>query len=112
MLDRLRDLGALLVVGKRRASGKPLDIAREILDSIRAHAVPEVLRRDVLELMRFVENHMAAGRNHLAVRVLANRSIGAQQMMIHDDDVRRGSALAHASDEALVVAGTLGSQTR
>ena len=62
-------------------------IAREILYSIRADAVPEVLRRDVLELMRFVENHVAARWNDLAVRVLPDRRIRAYKVMVDDDDV-------------------------
>ena len=46
--------------------------------------------------------------NDLAVGALPHRRVGAQQVMIDDDDVGVGGALPHARDEAVVVARTLG----
>ena len=37
-------------------------------------------------------------RNHLAERVLPDRRVGAQQVMVDDDDVGRGGALPHPGD--------------
>src|SRR2546426_456203 len=71
---------------------------------VRSAADSEVLRRHVLELMRLVDNRAAARRDHFAVRVLANRRVGAEQVVVDDDDVGSGGALAHLRDEALVVA--------
>src|SRR5439155_26951058 len=44
--------------------------------------------------------------------VLPHGRIGAQEMMIDDDEVGGGGALAHARHEALVVARTLGAEAR
>ena len=44
-----------------------------------ADAVAEVLRGDVLELVRLVDDRVAAGGNDLAEGALADRGIGAQQ---------------------------------
>ena len=89
-----------------------LDVARELLEPVVAHAEAEMLRGDVLELMRFVDDRAAAGGDDLAVRVLANRRVRAQQVVVDDDDVGFGGALAHAGDETVVVARTLGAQAR
>ncbi len=62
--------------------------------------------------MRFVENRVAARGNHFTEGVLPQRRVGAQQMVIDDDDVGFGGALPHLGDEAFVVARALGAQTR
>ena len=87
-----------------------LDVARELLEAIGADAEAEVLRRDVLELVRLVDDRVAAGGNHLAVRVLPHRGVGAEQVMVDDDHVGLGGALAHPRDEAVVVARALGAE--
>src|SRR5204863_4514443 len=94
------------------AGDEPLGVARELLDAIRADAQAEVLCRDVLELMRLVEDRAAARGNYLAEVALADGGVGAQQMVVDDDDVSCGGALAHARDEAVVVARALGAQAR
>ena len=40
--------------------------------------------------------------------LLPHRGVGAEQVVVDDDDVRFGGALAHAGDEAVVVARALG----
>ena len=99
-----------LAVVDRARGRQPLDVARELLQPIGADAEAEILGGDVLELVRFVEHGVGAGRNHLAEGVLADRRVGAQQMMIHDHEIRGGGALAHARDEALVVPRALGAE--
>ena len=89
----LDGLGDLVPVAGRSstppAATKPLDVARELLDAVGADAEAEVLRGDVFELVRFVEDRAAAGGNHLAERVLADGRVGAQQVMVDDHDVGR-----------------------
>ena len=100
----LGDLVAGLAIGERLRRGQALGVARQILEPVVADRQAEILRRDVLELVRFVEHEVAARRNHLAVGALADRGVGAQQVMVDDDHVGRGRALAHPGHEALVVA--------
>ena len=76
------------------------------------NAQPEVLRRDVLELVRLVHDERRAGRDHLAVLALPHGRVGAQQMVIDDDDVGFRGALAHQRDEAVAVARALGAEAR
>ena len=87
-----------------------VDVARELLDAVVADGEAEILRRHVLELVRFVDDRVAAGGNHLAVRALPHRRVGAEQVVVDDDDVGLGGALAHARDEAVVVARALGAE--
>ena len=68
----------------------------------------EILRGHVLELVRLVDDGVAAFGDHFAVRALPDRRVGAQQVMVHDDEVRLGGALSHARDEAVGVARALG----
>ena len=97
---------------RRPRRGKTLDVAREILDAVGADGKSEILRGDVLELMRFVDDGVVARGDDLAVRALPHRRIRAQQMMIDDHDVRRRGALPHARDETVVVARAFGAETR
>jgi hypothetical protein len=55
-----------------------------------ADATAEVLRRDVFEVMRLVDDRVVAVGNHLAVGALAHRSIGAEQVVVDDHQVRFG----------------------
>ena len=91
---------------------EPLQVARKVLDAVIAHAEAEVLRRDVLELMRFVDNRVAASGDDFAEGVLTHGQVGAQQVMIDDNHVGRRRALAHARHEAVVVPRTLGAEAR
>ena len=93
-----------------RAARPAVDVARQLLDPPRAHGDPEVLRRDVLELVRFVEHRMPAFGDDGAVAAAPYRRIGEEQMMVDDDDVRLLGPAAHARHEALVVARTLASK--
>ena len=80
----------------------------QIVDAIAADREAEVLRRDVLELVRLVDDGVAAARNHFAEIALPDGRVRAQQMVVDDDDVGLGGALAHLDDEAVVVARAIG----
>ena len=58
-LDRLRDLVLRAPVLDAAGGDQPLDVARQLLDAVGADAEAEVLRRDVLELVRLVEDRAA-----------------------------------------------------
>src|SRR5947209_15900241 len=106
-IDGFRDLITIACLRDDSGGGEALDIAREFLDAVRADAEAEILGRDVFELVGFVQNRVAAGRNHLAKRVLPDRRIGAEQMVVDDDDVGLGGALTHSGHKTFVVAWTL-----
>ena len=95
--------------GRRRAQ-RGLGVAHQVVDAVVADADAEVLRGDVLELVRFVDDQMRARRDHLAVGALAHRGVGAQQVVVDDHDVALGGALAHPRDEALAVARAVGAE--
>ena len=79
-------------------------VAHQVLDAVVADRQAEVLRRHVLELVRLVDHRVAAVGDHLAEGVLPHRRVGAEQVVVDDDDVGLGGALAHPRDEAVVVA--------
>ena len=81
---------------------RALDVARVVIEPVVADRASEVLRRDVLELVRLVDDGVAARRNHFAERALPHRGVGAEQVVIDDDDVGLRGALAHLRDEAVV----------
>jgi len=110
--DRFVDFRPVVRLFDRPRAGDFLDVARELLEPVVAHAEAEMLSGDVLELMRFVDDRAAARGDDLAVRVLPNGRVRAQKVVVDDDDVGFRGALAHAGDETVVVAGTLGAQTR
>ena len=85
-------------------------IAHEIVELVGAERQPEVLRGDVLELVRFVHDQRGARRDDLAEVAPAARGVGAEQVVVDDDDVRFGGALAHLRDEAVGVARALGAE--
>jgi hypothetical protein len=74
----------------------------QVVHAVVADRDAEVLRRDVLELVRLVHDRIAAMRDDLAVRVLPHRGVGAQQVVVDDDDVGFRGALAHSRDVAVV----------
>src|SRR5204863_1285454 len=102
---------AALAIDQSRGD-EPLQVARKLLDAIGARAEAEILRRDVLELMRFVDDRIAARGNDFAEGVLSHGQVRAQQVMVDDDHVGRRRALAHARHEAVVVPRTLGAEAR
>jgi hypothetical protein len=110
-LNGLENPVAGLSIGGCAGRCEPLAIPREVFDPVVADRRAEVLRDDVLELVRFVEDEVGARRDHLAERALADRRVGAQQVMIHDHHVGGGRLLAHPRHEALVVARAFGAET-
>ena len=95
---------ARVPIGDQLRAERAVDVARQIVDAVVADRDAEVLRRDVLELVRLVDDRVAAARDHFAVLALAHGRVGAQQVMVDDHDVGFGGALAHARDEAVLVA--------
>src|SRR5216110_2042528 len=87
-------------------------VAQQILDLEVADRDAEVLRRDVLELMRLVDDERRAIRDDFTELALSHRRIRAQQVVVDDDDVGVGGALAHLRDEAVVPARALLPETR
>ena len=90
----------------------PVAVAHQLLDAVIAERDAEVVGRHILELVRLVHDEGRAARDHLAERAVPHRRIGAQQVVVHDHDVRLGGALAHLGHEAVVVARALRPQTR
>ena len=91
-----------------RAGHGALDVAGEILDPVGADRNAEVLGGDVLELVRLVQDGVGVRRDHRAVGTLPHGGIGAEQVVVDDDQVGLGGALPHPRHEALVVARALG----
>ena len=56
----------------------PLGVVDQRLDAVVADRDPEVLRRDVLELVGLVDHQRRALRDHFAEGVVAQRRIGAK----------------------------------
>ena len=85
--DRLRDVVSRAAILSDDRDERSLDVARELLHPVRADAETEVLGRDVLDLVCFVEDGIVTRRNDFPVRVLAEGGVGAQEMMVDDDEV-------------------------
>ena len=108
--QRAREVLSLLRL-ERRGRQQALAVAHQIVGAGVADRDAEVLRRHILDLMRLVHDERRARGNHFAERALADRRIGAQQVMVDDDDVGLGGALAHQRDVAVAVARALGAET-
>ena len=76
-----------------------LDVANELIDSLRAQADAEVVRGDLFELVRLVEDHSCGfGQNACVGRVgclLLDAEVGEEEMVIDDDDLRLERLAAH-----------------
>ena len=105
-IERVAQLGR--PVARNAGRDQPLAVAHELVEPVIADRDTEILRGDVFELMRLVDDRIAAFGNHLAVRALADSRVGAEQVMIHDHQIRLGRARAHARDEAIRIARALG----
>src|SRR4051794_13339638 len=105
----LQVVRAVRIRDKLRGNG-PIDVTRQIVEPIVADRNAEVLRGDVFELVRFVDDGVVARRNHLAEAALSHRRVRAQQMMVDDDEVGFSGALPHARDEAVIEARALAPQ--
>ena len=108
--DRFGHLVAIPAALDGRGRGKPLDIARKVLEPIVADRDPEILSRDIFQLMGFVHDRVGACRDHLAIRVLPDGGVRAQQVVIDDHDVGGRRALAHPGDKAVVVPRAFGAE--
>ena len=93
---RRHDLLAALAVGDEPRADGAVDVADEVVDAVVADREAEVLRRHVFELVRLVDDGVAAARDDLAEGALPDRGVGAEQVVVDDDDVGLGGALAHA----------------
>ena len=93
--DRVADLG--IVILDHPEVQRALRVAHHIGDAVVADRDAEILRRDVFELMRLVDDRVVAVGDHLAVGALAHRRVGAQQVVIDDHDVGFGGASAASS---------------
>ena len=92
---------------------EPFDRARGRRCERAALRDAEALRRDVFELVRLVDDGVAADAgNDFAVGVLPHRGVRAQQVMIDDHRGRTRRALPHLRHETVVVTRALGSEAR
>ena len=66
----------------------------------------EVIGGDVFQFVRLVEDHHAGIRQHSGIRRAIgsglDRQVGAEQVMVDDDDVALGGAPPHLGDEAAI----------
>ena len=90
-------------VGQVERAERMRRIASQFIEAVRAQRDPEVLSDDILELMRLVDDRQRALGNDFTEAALAHRRVRAQQVVVDDDEVRLGGALAHAGDEAVRV---------
>src|SRR4051812_45517549 len=81
-LDRALDLVFGLPFVHRAGGKQSLDVTRQFLDTIGTGTDTKILGRDVLELMRLVQDDARERRNDFTERVLPHRGVGAQQMVI------------------------------
>ncbi len=95
------DVLALLRIAPTRHHARR--VAHQFLEAVIAHDDAEILRRYILELMRLVQHRGVTIGNDRAVVAVAHGRVGEQQVMVHDDEVGFGGALAHARDEALLI---------
>ena len=90
---------------------QPCGIAHQIVHAEVAERHAEVLRGHVLELVGLIHDERGARGDHFAVGALADRRVSAEQMVVDDDHVGFGRALAHQRQEAVTVTRTLGAET-
>ncbi len=83
-------------------------ITDEVVHSVVADGNAEILRGHILQLMRLVYDRVGATGDDFAVCALPDGGIGAEEMMIDNDEIRLGGALPHARDETFAVSRTLG----
>jgi hypothetical protein len=104
--DPIFEIGCGFLVGKLVGRNRSIDITSKFVEAIVAHRDAEVLGGDIFELVCLVDHRVMAGGNDFAVGALPYRRVSAEEMMIDDDQIRFGCALAHARDETVVIAGT------
>ena len=84
-----------------------LHIPRQLFELHVAQADPEVTRRHVLQLVRLIENHHAGFRQNPRVgspaRLLPDRHIREEQMVIHNHHIALRRAASHLRDETAPV---------
>ena len=95
-------------VAERRALARMLRlrqprIARQLHQLRRRHGLPEEEPRQVRQVMRLVEDHRVGGGKEIRRALVAQRHVGKEEMVVHDDEVGLGGALACLHHEALLV---------
>ena len=78
-------------------------VARELAQLACADFFSKKKRRGVGKLVGFIENDGVACRQELIETFILKHDVGEEQMMIHDDDVRRKRFLAGIHHEAFAV---------
>ena len=107
-VERFADgVGGVRVVSQV-AVDVPATVSDQPIQAIRADRDSEILGRDILQLMGFVDDRVGAGWDHLAKRRLTHRGVCAEQVVVHDYQIRLGRALAHAGHEAFLMLGAVG----
>ncbi len=101
---RLQDLRqvALVLAGTLRRE-RPIGVARQALDLSGGDLRAEEERRDVLDLMRLVEDDRVVVGQDLPAVGSAHRQVGEEEVVVHDHDLRGLRAPPHLGHEALFV---------
>jgi hypothetical protein len=90
-------------------------VAHQLLQAHIAQADAEVARRNVFQLMGFVEDHRRRFRQYTRVRsragLLLDGQVGKKKMVVHDDHIAFERAPPHLGDEAPLVIRTALAQT-
>ena len=86
-----------------------LHIAGQFVEALGAEADAEEVARDVLQLVRLVEDHRAGRGQHACVGRRAglqpDRHVGEEEVVVDDDDLRVQRLAAHGGDEAVLPVG-------
>jgi hypothetical protein len=85
---------------RRRHQPRADDVAREVEQLPRRDRLAEELGRRVRQLVRLVEHHHVGRRQQLGDRVLAQREVGAEQVVVDDHQVGRERLAASPEHEA------------
>ncbi len=102
-LERAPHGAALQGLERVRGAERALRVACQRFDPRARNAHAEEIRRDVLDLVRLVEDDRVVSRQDARVAAARPRTegeVGEQEVMIDDDDLRLFGLAAHARHEA------------
>ncbi len=79
------------------------DIPPQLLHPVVADREAEILARDILDLMRFVEDYGVVVGENAAHFVPPHGEVGKEEMVVDDDDIGFRGALVHQGDKAALI---------
>ncbi len=98
-LETIGERAPVGAVGRADQPGAD-DVAREVEELARRRRLAEELGGRLGQLVRLVEHHRVGGRQQFGDRVLAQREVGAEQVMVDDDEVGGERLAPRAEHEA------------